>query len=80
MYSYKHTIDTFLQHVLLIRVANQYFMRRDHLITFEEDEFIDDIRDTMASVRHRDFPIINSQGQYLGTIPEEIFSVQRKNR
>lgn len=45
-----------------------YFMRRDHLITFEEDEFIDDIRDTMASVRHRDFPIINSQGQYLGTI------------
>ena len=45
-----------------------YFMKRDHLITFEEDEFIDDIRDTMASVRHRDFPIINSQGQYLGTI------------
>ena len=40
-----------------------YFMRRDHLITFEEDEFID-----QSSVRHRDFPIINSQGQYLGTI------------
>ena len=45
-----------------------YFMKRDHLITFEEDDFIDDIRDTMASVRHRDFPILNAQGQYLGTI------------
>ena len=45
-----------------------YFMRRDHLITFEEHEFVDDIRDIMASVRHRDFPVVNDKGEYMGMI------------
>lgn len=45
-----------------------YYMKRDHLVTFTENEYIDDIRDTMANLRHRDFPIISESGQYIGMI------------
>ena len=45
-----------------------YFMKTDRLITFDEDDYIDDIRDIMASVRHRDFPVLSKDGKYLGMI------------
>ena len=57
-----------------------YFMRRDHLITFEDQEYIDDIRDTMASVRHRDFPIINEKGEYMGMISRRNLLGARKKK
>lgn len=55
------------------RLINQsmpisYFMTREHLITFDSDDFIDEIRDVMASKRHRDFPILDKEGRYLGMI------------
>ena len=55
------------------RLINQsmpiyYFMKTDRLITFDEDDYIDDIRDIMASVRHRDFPVLSKDGKYLGMI------------
>lgn len=55
------------------RLINQsmpisYFMKTDSLITFDESDFIDDIREVMASVRHRDFPILDKNGKYLGMI------------
>ena len=55
------------------RLINQsmpisYFMKTEDLITFEESDYIDDIRDIMANVRHRDFPILNKDGKYLGMI------------
>ena len=53
------------------RLINQsmpisYFMTREHLITFESDDYIDEIRDVMANKRHRDFPILDKDGRYLG--------------
>ena len=45
-----------------------YFMTREHLITFESDDYIDEIRDVMANKRHRDFPILDKDGRYLGMI------------
>lgn len=55
------------------RLINQsmpisYFMRRDNLITFHTDDFIDTIKDVMAKKRHRDFPVLNKQGEYIGLI------------
>lgn len=55
------------------RLVNQsmpisYFMKTEKLITFEEDDYIDDIKDVMASKRHRDFPILNKHGIYKGMI------------
>ena len=43
-------------------------MTREHLITFNSDDYIDEIREVMASKRHRDFPILDKDGRYLGMI------------
>ena len=61
--------DTFT----VARLINQsmpisYFMTREHLITFNSDDYIDEIREVMASKRHRDFPILDKDGYYLGMI------------
>ncbi len=55
------------------RLINQsmpvsYFMTTDKLITFEEEDYIDEIREVMASKRHRDFPILDKNGLYKGMI------------
>lgn len=55
------------------RLINQsmpisYFMTKEHLITFNSDDYTDEIRDVMASKRHRDFPILDKEGRYLGMI------------
>ena len=56
-----------------VRLINQsipikYFMRREHLVTFETEEYIDDVRDVMSKERHRDFPILDEDGKYVGMI------------
>lgn len=55
------------------RLINQsmpvsYFMTTDKLIAFEEEDYIDEIREVMASKRHRDFPILDKNGLYKGMI------------
>lgn len=55
------------------RLINQsmpisYFMTKDNLITFEEMDVIDDIKEVMANKRHRDFPILDKDGKYKGMI------------
>ncbi len=55
------------------RLINQsmpisYFMTQEGLITFTEDDYIDELRDVMASKRHRDFPVLSKDGAYLGMI------------
>ena len=43
-------------------------MRREGLITFRLDDYIDDIRKVMTEKRHRDFPILDKHGHYVGMI------------
>lgn len=43
-------------------------MKTENLITFEETDYIDDIREVMASKRHRDFPVLDKEGKYKGMI------------
>ncbi|MCI9534645.1 MAG: putative manganese-dependent inorganic diphosphatase [Lachnospiraceae bacterium] len=55
------------------RLINQsmpisYFMRTENLITFEDTDYIDEIKDVMTSKRHRDFPILDKDGRYKGMI------------
>lgn len=61
--------DTFT----VARLINQsmpikYFMRKEHLITFETEEYVDDVKDIMSKERHRDFPILDPNGKYVGMI------------
>lgn len=55
------------------RLINQsmpikYFMRKEHLVTFETEEYVDDVKEIMSKERHRDFPILDEDGKYVGMI------------
>ena len=45
-----------------------HMMKKEALITFRLDDYIDDIRKVMAEKRHRDFPVLDSHGHYVGMI------------
>lgn len=46
----------------------EYFMRKENLLTFSTDDFISDIRGRMAKIRHRDFPVLDHEGNYVGML------------
>lgn len=54
-------------------------MTRDHLVTFELDDYVDDIRDVMSKERHRDFPVLDENGDYVGMISRRnLLNMQKK--
>ncbi len=69
---------------IVARLINQstpicYFMRKDNLITFETDDFTEDVKGVMAKVRHRDFPVLDVHGDYFGMISRRsLLDVQKK--
>lgn len=46
----------------------EFFMTKDDLMTFSETDYLDDIREVMAAVRHRYFPVTDKEGKYIGMI------------
>ena len=55
------------------------FMTRERLITFDIDDYVDDVRETMSKIRHRDFPILDENGNYIGMISRRnLMSMQKK--
>lgn len=72
--------DTFT----VARLINQsmpisYFMKTDGLVTFRKDSLVDQIKDVMAKLRHRDFPILDGRGRYVGMISRRnLMNMRRK--
>lgn len=66
------------------RLINQsmpikHYMTRKNLITFDIDDYVDDVKEEMAKVRHRDFPVLNEKGQYVGMISRRnLMNMQKK--
>lgn len=66
------------------RLINQsmpisYFMKTDNLISFHTDDFVDEVRDVMASKRHRYFPILDDEGNYVGLLSRRnLLGMKRK--
>jgi len=46
----------------------EHLMKTTNLITFRMDDLTDDIKDIMSQNRHRDFPVLNKKGKYVGTV------------
>ncbi len=44
------------------------FMRKDHLQTFHLSDYTDTVREVMSKKRHRDFPVLDKRGNYVGMI------------
>lgn len=45
-----------------------YFMKARDLITFEPEDYLEEIKDTMTAKRYRNFPVIDNEGHYQGMI------------
>lgn len=45
-----------------------HFMRKDHLITFEKEDYVSEIKVTLSKIRHRDFPVLDKEGNYFGML------------
>ena len=55
------------------------YMTKQNLITFEIDDYVDDVKEEMAKVRHRDFPVLNKNGNYVGMVSRRnLMSMQKK--
>ena len=57
----------------IARLINQsipikYLMKKENLITFSTEDFLDEIKEVMKTQRHRDFPVLDKKGKYVGTI------------
>lgn len=55
------------------RLINQsipvgYAMLRDGIITFKTTDYLGDVKKTMGKVRHRDFPVSDDSGHFMGMI------------
>ena len=61
--------DTYMVARLIAQSAPvRYFMRKENLITFSSNDFITDIKSTLAKIRHRDFPVLDGEGNYCGML------------
>ena len=66
--------DTFTTARLINQsVPVRYFMKSENLITFGQDDFIEDIQEVMAQKRFRYFPIVDEDGTYIGMISRRNF-------
>lgn len=55
------------------------FMKRDGIISFDLDDYVDDVKDVMKNVRHRDFPILDEQRHYVGMMSRRLLlNMQKK--
>ena len=57
-----------------------YVMKKDNLVTFNTEDFTDDIQDVMIKHRHRAFPVINKRGKCVGTISRRNFLDMHKKQ
>jgi manganese-dependent inorganic pyrophosphatase len=72
--------DTFT----VARLLNQsmpisYFMKSDELVTFNIKDKTEDIKDIMGKKRHRDFPVLDKEDNYVGMISRRnLLNVSKK--
>ena len=57
-----------------------YFMRKEGLITFSKDDFITDIKTVLSKIRHRDFPVLDQEGNYCGMLSRRSLLNTEKKR
>ncbi len=57
----------------------EYFMKKGQLLTFELEDFTDEVKDVMSKERHRYFPVTDHAGHYLGLISKRnLLAMEKK--
>ena len=78
-------ITTFLDTYSTARVINQslpirFFMRSSNLVTFDLDDTLENVKDVMSKLRHRDFPIVDDVGNYCGMVSRRNLLAMKKKQ
>ena len=59
--------DTFTTARLINQsIPIKYFMTKENIVQFDPDDLVDEVRDAVAKIRHRDFPVVDENQQYVG--------------
>jgi len=57
----------------------EHLMKTKNLITFRMDDLTEDIREIMGKHRHRDFPVLDKKGKYVGTVSRRnLLNIRKK--
>ena len=66
--------DTFtISRLINQSIPVKYIMKTENLVTFNTEDFTDDIQDVMIKHRHSAFPVIDKKGKCIGTISRRNF-------
>ncbi len=66
------------------RLINQsmpikHFMTKKDIVHFHVDDYVDEVREIVAKIRHRDFPVMDENQNYVGMISRRnLMSTQKK--
>ena len=61
--------DSFTTSRLIIQsVPVEYVMAKENIVSFTNDDLVDDIKDAMAQTRFRSYPVIDENGRVLGMV------------
>lgn len=61
-----YTVSRLINQSIPIR----HFMKKNNLITFSDEDYINDIRNVMASKRHQYYPVLDENEKYMGLISQ----------
>lgn len=69
----------------IARLINQsipikHLMTKENIICFHTSDMVDNIKEIMRKSRHRDYPILNKKGKYIGTISRRNLISNRKKQ
>jgi manganese-dependent inorganic pyrophosphatase len=55
------------------------YMTRKNIITVQKDDYVNDVQEILSKERHRDFPILNENGNYMGMLSRRnLMRIQKK--
>ncbi len=60
-------------------IPARVLMKSKDLVTFNTEDFVDDIREAMGKYRYRDFPVLDHHGRYIGMVNRRsLINIQKK--
>ena len=67
------------------RLINQsipikFFMTKENLICYELDDLVDEVKDSVSKIRHRDFPILDENQNYVGMFSRRNLTNEKKKK
>ncbi|MCR5451478.1 MAG: putative manganese-dependent inorganic diphosphatase [Lachnospiraceae bacterium] len=73
--------DTFTTARLMYQsIPISHFMTKDDVVSFSINDYVDEVKDAISKIRHRDFPILDEDNKYVGMFSRRhLISPQKKN-